>query len=210
MAPHAQQERRTLADLFLEVGPDAPTLCEGWTAADLAAHLVVRERKPVAALGIVFSPLACSHRRGCSERSVTARTWPELVAEVRGGPPLLMRPSFVDEAMNTAEFFIHLEDVRRAQSEWEPRELDPDLGRALWSRVRFAARTARRTAPDGLVLESPGFGQVKVRSGGPGVTAKGDPGELLLLMSGRQQVARVELDGEPEAVEQVRRAKFGM
>lgn len=209
MAPHAQQERRTLADLFLEVGPDAPTLCEGWTAADLAAHLVVRERKPVAALGIVFSPLASRTER--VQRSVRdGRPWPELVAEVRGGPPLLMRPSFVDEAMNTAEFFIHVEDVRRAQPEWEPRELDPDLGRALWSRVRFAARAARRTAPDGLVLESPGFGQVTVRPGGPGVTVEGDPGELLLLISGRQQVARVELDGEAEAVEKVRRAQFGM
>ena len=49
----AQLERGRLCDLLLEVGPDAPTLCEGWTAADLAAHLVIRERKPLAAPGIV-------------------------------------------------------------------------------------------------------------------------------------------------------------
>src|SRR5882762_622635 len=36
-------ERRELCDLFLELGPDAPTLCEGWTTLDLAAHLVLRE-----------------------------------------------------------------------------------------------------------------------------------------------------------------------
>ena len=209
MAPHAQEERRALADLLVEVGPDAPTLCEGWTAADLAAHLVVRERRPVAALGIVFSPLASRTER--VQRSVRdGRPWPELVAEVRDGPPLLMRPRFVDEAMTTAEFFVHVEDVRRAQPGWEPRPLDPDLGRALWSRVRFAARVARRAAPGGLLLECPGFGQVTVRPGEPGVTAQGDPGELLLFVSGRQPAARVELDGEPEAVEQVRRAKFGM
>jgi uncharacterized protein (TIGR03085 family) len=209
VAPHAQEQRRALADLLLEVGPEAATLCEGWTTADLAAHLVVRELRPFPALGIVFSPLASRTER--VQRSVRdGRPWPELVAQVRGGPPLVMRPRFVDEAMNTAEFFIHVEDVRRAQTGWEPRELDADLGQALWSRARFAARTARKSAPPGLVLESPGFGQVTVRTGAPGVTAKGDPGELLLLMSGRQQVARVELDGEPEAVEQVRQAKFGM
>jgi uncharacterized protein (TIGR03085 family) len=206
---HAQRERRVLADLLAEVGPDAPTLCEGWTAADLAAHLVVRERHPIAALGIVFAPLASRTER--VQRSVRdGRPWPELVAQLRDGPPWPMRPAVVDEAMNTAELFIHVEDVRRAQPGWEPRELEADLGRALWSRVRFVARMARRSAPGGLVLESPGFGQVTVRSGSPMVIAEGNPGELLLLVSGRQGAARVELDGDPEAVEQVRRAPFGM
>ena len=37
------RERMGLCDLFVELGPDAPTLCEGWTTADLAAHLVLRE-----------------------------------------------------------------------------------------------------------------------------------------------------------------------
>lgn len=209
MARHAQEERRALADLLLEVGPDAPTLCQGWSAADLAAHLVVRERRPGAALGIVLTPLAGHTER--VQRSVRdGRPWPELVAVVRDGPPWLMRPSFVDEAMNTAEYFIHVEDVRRAQPGWEPRDVDADLQRALWSRVRFMARAARKDAPGGLELVSPGFDRVTVRPGAPAVTARGEPGELLLLISGRQQVARVELDGEPEAVERVRRAKFGM
>ena len=43
---HARAERASLCDLLAEVGPDAPTLCEGWTTALLAAHLVVRERRP--------------------------------------------------------------------------------------------------------------------------------------------------------------------
>ena len=33
---YAQIERQELCDLFESVGPDHPTLCEGWTAADLA------------------------------------------------------------------------------------------------------------------------------------------------------------------------------
>ena len=45
----SDSERQLLADLFLEVGPEAPTLCAGWTTTDLAAHLWVREHRPEAA-----------------------------------------------------------------------------------------------------------------------------------------------------------------
>ena len=54
----AQQERATICDLFAELGPEAPTLCEGWTTADLAAHLVVREHRPDSGPGIVWPRLA--------------------------------------------------------------------------------------------------------------------------------------------------------
>ena len=46
MSTHAKRERLLLADLLETAGPDAPTLCEGWTTRDLAAHVVVRERRP--------------------------------------------------------------------------------------------------------------------------------------------------------------------
>ena len=55
--PLDARERRELSDLFEELGPDAPTLCEGWTTEDLAAHLVVRERHPTAAGGILIPAL---------------------------------------------------------------------------------------------------------------------------------------------------------
>src|SRR5271165_5327974 len=118
----AQQERATLCDIFVELGPDAPTLCEGWTTADLAAHLVVRERRPDSGPGLVWPRLADY----TDKVRIAARdrmSWEELVETVRRGPPLLLRP--FDGAMNTVEYFIHVEDVRRAQSGWEPRPLDP-------------------------------------------------------------------------------------
>jgi uncharacterized protein (TIGR03085 family) len=205
----AQRERRSLAELFLRVGPDAPTLCEGWATADLAAHLVVRERRPDAALGLVVGALAGHLDR--VQRSVRdGRSFEALVALVRGGPPLPLKPGFIDEPMNTAEYFIHHEDVRRAQPDWAVRELDPALERALWSRVRLMSRMARRASPVGLELVAPGYGRVQVRTGEPGVTASGPPGELLLFLSGRQAAARVELTGPEGAVEQVRRASFGL
>ena len=42
----AKSERAALADLFVTLGPDQPTLCEGWDTKDLLVHLLVRERRP--------------------------------------------------------------------------------------------------------------------------------------------------------------------
>src|SRR4051812_36111592 len=58
MTPFARRERTALRDTLRATGPDAPTLCEGWTARDLAAHVVVREHAPIGALGIWARPLA--------------------------------------------------------------------------------------------------------------------------------------------------------
>jgi uncharacterized protein (TIGR03085 family) len=208
--PHlAQRERRSLADLLLRVGPDAPTLCQGWNAADLAAHLVIRERRPDAGLGIVV-PFLAGHTAKVQNSVRDGRSYEAVVATVRGGPPFPLRFSFVDEPMNTAEFFIHHEDVRRAQPGWAPRELDPELERSLWSRARFMARMARKAAPVGLTLVAPGYGRVEVRSGEPMVTVTGSPGELVLFLAGRQDAAVLEIAGDTGATEQVRKAKFGL
>ena len=130
--PHlAQRERRSLADLLLRVGPDAPTLCEGWTAADLAAHLVIRERRPDAGLGLVVPFLAGHTRETSRTASVTGGVRGPGGRGPRRARPFPLRFSFIDEPMNTAEFFIHHEDVRRAQPGWEPRELDPELERPV-------------------------------------------------------------------------------
>lgn len=58
MSTHAQRERLLLADLLERSGPDAPTLCDGWRTRDLAAHVVVRERRSDAAAGQVIPKLA--------------------------------------------------------------------------------------------------------------------------------------------------------
>ena len=73
----ARAERLALCELFVQVGPDAPTLLGEWTTRDLAAHLVVRERRPDAAAGIVV-PILARHaeRVRVQERE---RPWP-LVA----------------------------------------------------------------------------------------------------------------------------------
>jgi len=122
----AQQERRTLSDLLVELGPEAPTLCEGWSTADMAAHLVVRERRPDSGPGLVLPSLAAyTDRVRNAARESTPYT--DLIARVRSGPPMLLRP--FDGAMNTVEFFIHVEDLRRGQDGWEPRAISPLISR---------------------------------------------------------------------------------
>jgi uncharacterized protein (TIGR03085 family) len=203
---YAQSERRALTDLMLEVGPDAPTLCEGWCARDLAAHLVLRERRPDAAVGILVRPLRPHTER--VQRQLRDRPWPSLVEEVRAGPPALLRA--VDEQVNVVEMFLHHEDVRRAQPNAEPRSLDSGEERALWARLAPMARLVRRRLPVGVTLEAPGFGRVEARPGEPHVTVTGPPGELLLFVSGRQGSARVHASGPPDARTRLEAARLGL
>lgn len=206
MTAFARSERQALTDLIRETGPDAPTRCEGWTVRDLAAHLVLRERRPDAAVGILVKPL-----RGYTtsvQRRIHDRPWPSLVDAVASGPPALLRP--LDEQVNLVEMFVHHEDVRRAQPEWEPRTLGPAEERALWGRLAPMAKMARRRLPSAVTLEAPGFGAVNVGAGEPHVRVTGPPGELLLFVFGRQDVARVDLSGPPDAVEQLKGARLGI
>ncbi|HEY7271169.1 MAG TPA: TIGR03085 family metal-binding protein [Actinoplanes sp.] len=209
MTRYAQRERQQLADLFLEVGPDVPTLCEGWATRDLAAHLVVRERRPDAVATRLAPGLAKHADRVRS--AMAARPYAEVVAMVRNPPwwSLLSNP-LTDELFNGLEFFIHHEDVRRGRPGWEPRQLDPGQQAALWRGVTFTARLGLRRLHIPVLVRAPGFGEVTVGDGTPRATLTGDPGELALFVSGRQRAARVEVDGPPDTAERLRTATLGM
>jgi uncharacterized protein (TIGR03085 family) len=210
MSTHAKRERLLLADLLEAAGPDAPTLCEGWNTRDLAAHAVVRERRPDAAAGLLLAPL--KNRLDRVQSEFASKPYEELVQLIRTGPPRRSPYSLkqVDEAANTVEFYIHSEDVRRAQPDWTPRELDPVFADALWSRVERMARVLGRKSPVGLVLRRPDGRTAVAHRGTPVVTVTGDPGELLLFAFGRQETARVDLDGDKEAVARLHEAKLGL
>ncbi|KXK61398.1 hypothetical protein AWW66_13890 [Micromonospora rosaria] len=208
MSRYARSERAALADLMLDVGPDAPTVNTGWVTRDLAAHLVVRERRPDAAAGILLPPLAGYAER--VRRRIAAGNWADLVGQVRR-PPLWSPVSnpLVDELTNTIEFFIHHEDVRRGGPDWQPRVLPAGLDAALWRRVGPVARLALRRFPATVAVRAPGHGQLDAGRGGDRLEVVGAPGELVLFLSGRQRVARVEVDGPPPAAERLRTASLG-
>jgi uncharacterized protein (TIGR03085 family) len=207
----ATAERHALADLFAAVGPDEPTLCEGWSTRDLAAHIVMRERRPDASAGILVKPLAGYAER---VRSAIADTeWSELVHQVRTGPPRVspMRLEPVDRMVNTVEFFVHHEDVRRAAEGHTVRALDAELAADLRRALERSARILARRAPVGLVLEPTDGGRpITAHKGDPSVTVRGPIGELVLFAYGRQAHASVELDGPSDAVAAIRAARLGL
>ncbi|MEW1601684.1 TIGR03085 family protein [Streptomyces sp. DH-12] len=207
MSTHAKRERLLLADLLETAGPDAPTLCEGWTTRDLAAHVVVRERRPDAAGGILVKQLASRLERVTAE--FLAKPYDELIRLIRTGPPRFSPFSLkqVDEMSNVIEFYVHAEDVRRAQPDWTPRELDPVFQDALWSRLERSARLLGRGVPTGLVLRRPDGQTAVARRGTPVVTVTGEPSELVMFGYGRQSAAKVELDGDENAIAELRATK---
>ena len=210
MASPARAERVALCDLFLEVGPDEPTLCGSWSTRDLAAHLVVRERRPDAAIGIV-SHFFADH----SEKVRVAeaeRPWTEIVERVRTGPPAWnpMHLEPIDTAANSVEFFVHHEDVRRARAGWTARSLGADLESALADMVRRGGGMLTRTAKVGLVVIADGRDPMQLRTGPTTVTISGPIGECVLYLYGRKDVARVSLDGPADAMAKVAAASFGI
>ncbi|MFD5157407.1 TIGR03085 family metal-binding protein [Streptomyces hawaiiensis] len=207
MSTHAKRERLLLADLLETAGPDAPTLCEGWTTRDLAAHVVVRERRPDAAGGILIKQLAPRLDKVMAE--YTDKPYEELIQLIRTGPPRFSPFSLkpLDEASNIIEFYVHTEDVRRAQPDWAPRDLDPVFQDALWSRLERTARLMGRGVPTGLVLRRPDGQTAVAHRGTPVVTVTGEPSELVLFCYGRQSAAKVDLDGDENAIAKLHETK---
>lgn len=196
----ARDERNALIELMAEVGPDAPTLCAGWQTRDLAAHLLVRERRPDAAVGVLARPLAGYTKQVM--RGYLARPWPELLTLLRQGPPVWSPFAIraVGDRLNVAEFFVHHEDVRRGGDEWAPREPDDYRDAVLWSLLGKLSRLLYRRSPVGVIARRGEAGEQQVLRTGPRpVTVTGQPGELVLHAFGRSAV-QAEVSGDPADV----------
>jgi uncharacterized protein (TIGR03085 family) len=208
---HAQDERLALCALLANLGPDQPTLCVGWRTSDLAAHLVLRERRPDAGVGVMGGPLAGYTRR--AQARLNSRTpYPELLERIKTGPPRLSLFGLpgADDKLNLVEYFVHHEDVRRAQPDWKPREISLDLADLLWGRLGMAKLMLRK-APVGVELvradEPPsGNGRVRItaKARTPVVTVTGAPAELTMWTMGRTAAADVRLDGSDSDVAALR------
>jgi uncharacterized protein (TIGR03085 family) len=207
--PLDARERSELCDLFVALGPDAPTLCEGWDTIDLAAHLAVREHDPRAGLFIMggerFAGLEQRLMGAARDRGLDA-----LVDRLRSGPPLFpWRLPVLRPVLNDSEWFVHHEDVRRANG-LGPRDR-PDLDASLWRALRRVAPfLLRRVKGAGVALSAPGFGEVPARGNGPSARIEGGPQELVLYLYGRRSAAQVDVTGPAEALAALQDASFGI
>ena len=143
-------ERAQLSDLLDELGPGAPTLLAPWTARDIAAHLVLRERDYLGGPGLVL-PGAWGRLAGRRASALSQTDFTSLVATLRSGPPPgFFRIRWVRRVPSLNEFFVHHEDVRRANGR-SPRTHEPAMDEALWRNatprvlVPRAAAARRRT-----------------------------------------------------------------
>ena len=211
--PFDAQERLALCDLFEELGADVPTLIEGWTASDIAAHLVMRERDPIAGPCMVlpgpFQRFAT--RRTLKLAQIRELSW--LVDRLRSGPPPgFFRMGWVRSVPSLNEFFIHQEDVRRANGLGPRSTLTPEFEAALWRNVRAGGRyLSRRLDKVGLEIQWAGSTKrIMVRQGEPAARLVGTPSEILLYLFGRQNAAQLEVSGAAMAIAAVHRTPFGM
>lgn len=205
----ARRERRELCDLALALGPDAPTLCEGWTSSDLMAHLVVREHKPVAAAGNVVQRLSGLNQRAMARQQ--ARGYEVLVERYRTPAAFLRLLPPVDEAMNGFELLVHHEDLRRGGATWEPRDLPADDVDLLWKRLTKGLAFFGRRLPVPTVVKRADTGATAVAKKGPDpVTVTAPVVELVLFLFGRTAVRDLTYDGPEEQVATLQSANLGI
>jgi uncharacterized protein (TIGR03085 family) len=198
----ASEERDGICDTLVELGPDAPTLCVGWTTRDMIAHLVLRERRPDAAAGIVVRPLS-GHTSNVM-RQVAEQPFDELIATFRDGPPwwsVFAIPGVGDRA-NMFELYVHHEDVRRAQPDWHPRPPQAHREDALWGGLTNPmGRLLFRRCSVGVVLRPAGRREFVAKKGEPAVHVVGEPSEITLVAFGRPtDHSRVVIQGDPQDI----------
>lgn len=186
-------ERARLADLLIELGPDAPTLCEGWDTHDMAVHLYLRENNPLAAAGM-FVPALSGNLAKASVRA-GERDYTELVRDWAAGPGKLNPIRFIDHLMNAAEHFVHHEDVRRGDGVARPRDFSRAVEAQLHRILKTMAPRILRKSAVPVILQPSGFSRI-VAADQRGVSLDGesvlriggDVGELLLWVFGRDAV----------------------
>jgi uncharacterized protein (TIGR03085 family) len=175
------RQRDRCCAVLASVPPDAPTLCAGWTAFDLAAHLDALCRDALSWPGIAlpwFEPVT-------ARRAARLQAWlgyTGLIDRLRTGSPVIP-PFGLDPwqgwGHHLGEWFVHTEDVRRANHLPAP-ERDAALSEALWLRVQVAARILHRRDREGLVLRHSDGRSAVVVDGPAPVVVTGEPAELMV------------------------------
>ena len=209
MTSLAKRERSALAQTLRNLGPDAPTLCQGWNSFDLLAHLIVRETRPDAALGI-FIPALSSYSDKVAAK-IKKSDFETLVQEFADGPKKFSPFAFpgIDNLANSIELVIHHEDLLRAQPNYVPRIFSETDKQFLWKRFTQSSKIFMRKAKIGIVAKSD-QGTYTVKTGKSCVTIQGEVVDLFLFAYGRKSAANIKFEGEDDAIRIIKEANFGI
>ena len=217
--PFVRRERHALCETALVLGPDEPTLCEGWTVRDLIAHLLVRDSPSIAAAGISIPLMSRFTERAMA--AAAREPFEAMVRRLRDPGITPYRLPGVERVVNTLEFFVHHEDLRRAQPDWEPRVLTEADQEELWRLLKGVAKLRARKVGYGLVIR----GHTRVdatsragsrhlettaRRGSTPIRLTGPVTELVMVLFGRRQAREVSWDGPADGLAQLRGAGLGL
>ncbi|WP_238419162.1 TIGR03085 family metal-binding protein [Gordonia sp. 'Campus'] len=207
----AQNERAALVETLRKVGPNAPTLCEGWTTRDLLAHLVVRERRPDTGPGILIPAFA-----GYTEKvraQAVDKDWDSQLGLLASGPPVFSPFKLIDRFANLAEMFVHHEDVLRGGADpagpWTPRKLSPELEAELRGPAKSMGKMTLKKVPGRVTLRTTDGDDLVTAGSGDEVVVTGRVGELVLFAFGREPLD-VTYSGDDAAIARVRESSRGL
>jgi uncharacterized protein (TIGR03083 family) len=185
---HAIDTQRTALTALLETLSDEewrwPSLCEGWTVRDVAAHLTMQQVGPVGALGMI------RHWRGSLERTIqhaacrraAALSTDQIIADIRGTVGSRRHNFGVTYLETLIDILVHSQDI--AVPLGRPFDLPPDAAAVATTRVV----SMRWPPPLPTVKRLAGFRLVATDttwSHGAGPEVRAPIGALLLLACGR-------------------------
>lgn len=208
--PLVTSERASLSDDLISFGPDAPTILPGWSAQELLEHLILRERRPALLIGPKVPIPAVAAWAERERGRLTGMDWAEQVDMFRRGPGRLSPVRGIDGMMNTGEYFVHHEDLRRARPGWEPRGLGDPAERELWGVLKRMARLLITAEVDVTLVSPHGGLRIPARRSQGSVRVHGPASELLLWAFGRDRVSRATVEGAPESVQVLNRGSRGV
>jgi uncharacterized protein (TIGR03085 family) len=205
----ARRERHELCDLALVLGEDAPTLSGDWTAKELVTHLLLREHSLLGAPGLVIRPL--SRLTDLEMARIGKKDFTVLVERLRRHGLTPYAIPAVDRAVNTLEYFVHHEDLRRAQPGWTPRELDRADESTLWSAIRVFGRGLVRPAGVPVrIRRTDTDAEATLRGGSDPAVLAGMPSEIVMFLYGRDQHRELGFTGPDAHIDRLRTAGLGL
>ncbi|HEX8869800.1 MAG TPA: maleylpyruvate isomerase family mycothiol-dependent enzyme, partial [Lentzea sp.] len=155
-----EAERLSVADLLEDLTDDewrCETLCAGWTAQEMAAHLTTSTRTGWGDVirGIVRARFDWNRMEDLSARSLAARfTRSELIAQIRSTAASPKRAPMAAPIDPLVDFLVHGQDIARPLG--RVREMPSEPAQAALDHVmKSPFWGARKRFPDGVLPALP-------------------------------------------------------
>lgn len=188
-----KSERLFTVELLKKLNPEqwrAKTLCEGWDVEYLAAHLVSRERNIIGGVGLVVPGLHKLHDKRIAK--FVAKGHNHILHKLEKYP--LHMPA----SLNTAEFWVHNEDMLRGELHMSRPAPNKAANAILWGSLKGLVKVKKDMVVDignADLVDSETKEHIRTRfDKKPKITTiTGTASELLLYFYGRRNASKVKI-----------------